>query len=304
MPFGDESHDTAGIVRPSETDLNMPQDTTQPRRIGKYAIDQEIGRGGMGVVYLANDMELGRRVALKVIPTRADQAPENFARLMSEARALARINHPNIPQVYGAGQTENYSFISREFVEGENLLDVLDHRGTLGIKTSIRIIRDVAYALASVHARRILHRDIKTENLILDQRGRVQIVDFGIAKDLKSKIRMTRNDCYVGTLEYCSPEQLLGEELSPRTDIYSLGVVLYELLTGSLPYTGSTSAQIYSRMMKYRHRRLRDIRPLVPRSVERFANRLLQLDEKRRISDSLKVVQAAQKILRRLSRRR
>jgi serine/threonine-protein kinase len=278
----------------------MIQVQAHPHRIGRYVIDREIGRGGMGIVYLARDTEMDRTVALKVVATGWTRTPEHFARLMAEARALARIDHPNIPRVYGAGQDGPYCFVSREYVQGSSLLDILGERGPLRVTEALRVVRDVAHALSAVHDRRLLHRDIKTENLMLDESGRVCIVDFGIAKDLRSKVRVTRDDCYVGTLEYCSPEQLLGEDLDPRTDLYSLGVVLYELLTLALPYRGSTAAQIYSRMMRRRYRRIRKLRPCVPRSVERLVGELLRVDRKRRTRDALAVLRASHRILRKL----
>ena len=203
-------------------------------RIGHYEIIEKLGEGGMGVVYKAQDTTLERFVALKFLPPHLSASEEDKARFVQEAKAAAALNHPNICTIHGVEQHESQMFIVMEFVEGETLRA----RGAnLPFKKAIEIGIQIADGLAAAHDRGIVHRDLKPENIMLQKEGRVCIMDFGLAK-LKGASRLTKAGSTVGTAGYMSPEQVQGHETDHRTDIFSLGVLLYEMLAGRSPFKG------------------------------------------------------------------
>jgi len=217
--------------------------------LGHYRILKPLGAGGMGEVYLAEDTRLGqRRVALKLLSESATGNTDRLRRFEQEASAASRLNHPNIAHIYEIGEAEGIHFIAMEYVEGESLSDKIRSL-TLSISEITSIGAQIADALEEAHAQRITHRDVKSDNVMLDRRGRVKVLDFGLAKmsqraespDSKATTQVKTNPGVVmGTVAYMSPEQALGRETDARTDIWSLGVVLYEMATGKLPFTGNS----------------------------------------------------------------
>lgn len=225
----------------SEGFLEPPSLLEPDTHIGPYRIDRLIGRGGMGVVYLAYDTRLRRRVALKSLPPHLFRDPRMHARLRQEARAAAALSHPSIATVYALEEIGDQIFIASEYLEGRTLRDELS-AGRLDTARAVAIATDIARALAAAHERGIVHRDLKPENIVVTAGGAVKVVDFGLAQfdlaaeDLASVTRLTDPGTMAGTPPYMAPEQLLGQPTSPRTDQFAFGVLLYELLTGRHPF--------------------------------------------------------------------
>ncbi|HKA22446.1 MAG TPA: serine/threonine-protein kinase, partial [Blastocatellia bacterium] len=221
------------------------------RVIGRYRVTRVIGRGGMGVVYLAHDASLGRNVALKLLPPEYTEDEERLRRFKHEARAASALNHPNILTVHELGEVEGIHFIAAEFVEGTTLRDRI--RGqAMKLSDAVDVAVQVANALEAAHSAGIIHRDIKPENIMLRSDGIVKVLDFGIAKLVERKGMLLESEALtvpylettkgvvLGTPRYMSPEQTRGLALDGRTDIFSLGAVLYEIITGQSPFAGET----------------------------------------------------------------
>ncbi|HEX7330870.1 MAG TPA: protein kinase [Pyrinomonadaceae bacterium] len=249
--------------------------------ISNYRIVGEIGRGAMGVVYLAEHTVLGRKVAIKIA------THSNHGRFLREARAASALSHPHIATIHDYGQTnEGQPFIVMEYVQGKTLADLID-KGSLTIPQSLRIIREVAEALSEAHRHNIIHRDIKPSNIAVDDRGIVKVLDFGLAKhiglepvdqgsDSYSRDTKTREGLLVGTPMYFSPEQALGKPLDPRSDLFSLGLVLYECLTGKPAFSGATPMEICANVIRDNPVPPSQINPAVSRDLERVTLRTLE----------------------------
>jgi non-specific serine/threonine protein kinase len=225
--------------------LVTPKPSDRKKIAGKYQILAELGRGGMGIVYKAKDMLLDRVVALKFLPpelTRDDEVRERF---IQEAKTAAALNHPNITTIHEIDEDKGQTFIAMEYIGGMSLKNKIKS-GLLTMDDAVSIISQVASGLQEAHERGIIHRDIKPANIMLTEKGQAKIVDFGIAK-LIGKARLTRTGTTIGTVAYMSPEQAKGEEVDHRSDIWSMGVVLYEMLTEKLPFKGNhEQTMIYS----------------------------------------------------------
>ncbi len=211
---------------------------------GRYRLVEVIGRGGMGTVYRAVDLVLGRTVAVKVLPgLLADQDPTSVARFEREARTVAALNHPAVVAVYDTGADATSRFIVMEFVEGRSLEEILRDKGRLDPERAARVVARVADALADAHAAAIVHRDIKPANVMVAEDGSVKVLDFGIARAIDATT-LTQNAAVIGTAAYMAPEQALGKPADERSDIYSLGCVLYALITGHPPFSGDVAAAV------------------------------------------------------------
>lgn len=208
--------------------------------IAHYKITGKLGAGGMGLVFLADDTKLERRVALKFLPRHFSADEEARARFLREAKALAALNHPNIVSVYDVSEHDGVPFIAMEYVEGQSLKQLVQS-GDLDIQQILDITFQVCEGLAAAHEEKIVHRDIKSDNIILSSKGRAKIMDFGLAT-WQGLTKVTSEGSTLGTRAYMSPEQSSGREVDPRTDLWSLGVVLYELITGRLPFSGEHDA--------------------------------------------------------------
>src|SRR5205809_5594494 len=232
------------------------------RTIGHYKISEQIGTGGMGEVYLATDMTAGRKAALKLLPTRFTSDAERLKRFQQEARALVGLNHPNILTVYEIGEDHSTHYIASELIEGETLRQRL-MRGRMEVAEAVDIAIQVASALAAAHETGIVHRDIKPENIMLRPDGYVKVLDFGIAKLAESAFAKAAADgagsmtladtslgSILGTVRYMSPEQARGAQVDKRTDVWSLGVVLYEMVTGHPPFTGESPGEVMTSILE------------------------------------------------------
>jgi len=212
-------------------------------KIGFYEIRSVLGKGGMGTVYLADDHSLDRQVALKMLPLHLSQAPDIVARFQREARALARLRHPNLMHIYTVGEHQGRPFFAMEYIRGSTLSSLIAKTGPLPPPQAVHIAAEVMSALDKVHKAGIIHRDIKPGNIMVDEDGRAVLMDFGLARQ-DTDAALTADHTVLGTPNYMSPEQARGERLDARTDIYSLGVVIYEMLTGGPPFKGKTSFEI------------------------------------------------------------
>jgi serine/threonine protein kinase len=217
------------------------------KTIAHYKVLAKLGEGGMGVVYTAEDTRLQRTVALKFLPHGTSGAQKDQERLLHEARAAATLNHPNICTIYSVEEAEGERFIVMEYVKGMHLREKVQ-AGEMKADNALDYAIQSAEALQEAHSQGVVHRDIKTENIMVNERGQVKVMDFGLAK-LKGALRLTKSRSTVGTLAYMSPEQIDGRDVDARSDIFSLGVVLYELLSGRYPFRGEhEAAMVYSIM--------------------------------------------------------
>lgn len=218
----------------------MPDESQANRVIGDYEILREVGRGGMGVVYKAHERALRRTVALKVLPPSISADIAFVKRFEREARFAASLNHPNIVSIYTVGKHEDVRYISMEYVKGKTLTALIREAGRLSIARALEITLQAADALAAAHKVDMVHRDVKPDNIMIDEAGRVKVMDFGLARGLHSTTQLTAQGAVVGTPRYMSPEQCEGQKPDHRSDIYSLGIVLFEMLTGQTPYSAET----------------------------------------------------------------
>ena len=204
----------------------------------RYELEELVGTGGMSTVFRAHDRQLERRVAIKILHEHYAEDPEYLERFRREARAVARLSHPNIVTVIDRGDDDGRQYIVFENVEGENLKELIVRSGPLPVRQALELVLAVADGLAFAHGQGLVHRDVKPQNVLLSSEGEVKVTDFGIARSLHVDHGMTQTGTVLGTGEYLAPEQASGKPVSPATDVYSLGVVLWELLAGEVPFTG------------------------------------------------------------------
>ena len=240
---------------------------------GRYRIQRKLGAGGMADVYLAEDQELGRRVAIKILNGRHANDDQFIERFRREAKNAAALNHPNIVSIYDRGDAEDTYYIAMEYLDGRTLKELIVGRGSAPINVAIEYARQIVSALRFAHRHGIVHRDIKPHNVLVDGEGRVKVTDFGIARAGTSQ--MTEAGSIVGTAQYLSPEQARGGEVDPRSDLYSLGIVLYELLTGKTPFDGETPVEIAMKHLSTAPKPPSTLRPDIPRDLDAVVLRAL-----------------------------
>ncbi len=243
-----------------------------------YRIIEKLGEGGMGVVYKAEDTTLHRTVALKFLPEKASASEKDKARFMQEARAAANLNHPNICTIHAIEEFEGRTFIAMECVEGATLNEKIPFRM---LNQAFDAAIQAGEALAEAHSKGIVHRDVKSENIMITPKGQVKVMDFGLAK-LKGSLKLTRTSSTVGTLGYMSPEQIQGGEVDNRSDIFSLGVVLFEMLTGQLPFRGEHEAAIVYSIANEEPKRITDLLPAAPPALEEIFAKAFEKDPNER----------------------
>ncbi len=221
----------------------MPEDVRSPLNpsllgtvlSGRYRLDSKLGSGGMSTVYLARDETLERLVAVKLLHREISDQPDQLERFRREARSVAQVSHPNVVAVIDAGEDSGYPYIVFEYVSGETLKQRIDRLGRLPLDEAAAYAIEIGRGLSAAHARKLVHRDVKPQNVLIDPEGRAKVTDFGIARSLESD-GLTKTGRVLGTTDYVSPEQAMGQDVDARSDIYSLGVVLYEMLTGKPPF--------------------------------------------------------------------
>src|SRR6185503_1053049 len=246
----------------------------------RYVILRKLGSGGMADVYLAEDQELGRRVALKLLDDRHASDEQFVERFRREAQSAAGLNHPNIVSIFDRGRAEGTYYIAMEYLDGRTLKELLVKNGPTPVPIAIDYARQILGALAFAHRNGIVHRDIKPHNIVVGGDGRLKVTDFGIARSGASQ--MTEAGSIVGTAQYLSPEQARGAPVDPRSDIYSLGVVLYEMLTGKVPFTGDTPVEIAMKHLSQVPEPPSSLRPEVPHDLDAVVMRALAKDPEQR----------------------
>ena len=244
---------------------------------GRYELEEVVGAGGMSSVFKARDMLLERNVALKILHEHYTEDDEYVERFRREARIVAQLSHPNIVTVIDRGEDQGRQFIVFELVEGRTLKEVLDAEGRLPVRSALEIALQVARGLAFAHENGLVHRDVKPQNVILNGDGRAKVTDFGIARSLDVQ-GVTQTGTVLGTSNYIAPEQARGDPVDGATDVYSLGVVLFELLTGEVPFPGDTFVAVAMRHVSEPPPSVLDRRPDVPPRVAHAIDRALEKD--------------------------
>ena len=269
--------------------------------IGPYQILSKLGKGGMGEVYLAEDSRLRRKVALKLLPVEISNRKDRLRRLKIEAQAASATNHPNIITIYEIGVENSVHFLATEFVEGQTLRKLLTSR-ELELGEALDIAIQIAGALSAAHAAGVRHRDIKPENIMVRPDGLVKVLDFGLAKLEEPRAMMadssattfvdanTMPGMVMGTAQYMSPEQARGLDVDHRTDIFSLGVVLYEMVTGDAPFTGDEIIEVMAAIAHRQPTPLSKLAPKAPAQLEKIVNQAMQKDRDQRYRNAADLV--------------
>jgi eukaryotic-like serine/threonine-protein kinase len=267
---------------------------TEGTKLGRYEIIRQLGAGGMGEVYLANDTKLDRKVALKILPPEFAEDSDRMSRFVREAKSASVLNHPNIITIYEIGEDNETHYIATEHIEGETLFERLKNEN-LSLKLVLDIAVQIVSALQVAHSASIIHRDIKPENIMIRAGNLVKILDFGIAKLLEQrsesidqeaataiKAPPTKSGTIIGTANYMSPEQAAGKEVDARSDIFSFGLVLYEMLSGKRAFEGENSLEIISSILKDEPQPIHQLLPALPREIERIVGKTLRKDREER----------------------
>jgi serine/threonine-protein kinase len=256
---------------------------------GRYRLGSKLGSGGMSTVYLAHDEVLDRPVAVKLLHREISEEADQLERFRREARAAARLSHPNLVSVIDAGEDGGRPYIVFEYVEGETLKRRIQQVGGLSVDEAVAYAIEIGRGLTAAHGRKLVHRDVKPQNVLIDLDGRAKVTDFGIARSLESK-GLTATGRVLGTTDYCSPEQAMGEDVDERSDVYSLGVVLYEMLSGDVPFQAETQVGV---AMKHVNEPIPDIkarRPEVSAAVAAVVDRATAKDPRDRYSSVAEMV--------------
>jgi predicted Ser/Thr protein kinase len=251
---------------------------------GRYSLERELGRGGMGIVFLAREVALDRMVALKLLPPEMAARPGLKERFLTEARTAARLSHPNIVPIYAVDEVDGFVFFAMAYVEGRTLGERIRERGPLSNAEAVRLLQEVSWALGYAHLNGLVHRDVKPENILLDDgSGRAMVTDFGIAVLAQAKGAEITTEV-LGTAEFMSPEQAKGAEVDARSDLYSLGCVGFYALSGRVPFTGDTPAAILGQHVVQPPPRLASVAPQVPPGVATALDRCLRKEPGHRFS--------------------
>ncbi|MGD0414535.1 MAG: tetratricopeptide repeat protein [Terriglobales bacterium] len=256
----------------------------------RYEILGVLGQGGMGAVYKARDRELDRLIALKVIRPELATDPAILQRFKQELILSRNITHKNVVRIYDLGEAEGIRFISMEYVDGEDLRTILRREGKLSPKDAIAVVEQVCRALDSAHSEGVIHRDLKPQNIMRDKHGRIVVMDFGLARSLGDS-GLTQTGAIVGTMEYMSPEQALGSTLDQRSDIFSVGLIFYELLTGKAPYEADTAIASLMKRTREQARSASDVDASVPRSLSAIVSRCLEREPANRYHSAVELLQ-------------
>ncbi len=247
----------------------------------RYEIEERLGGGGMAVVYRARDAFLGRPVSIKVLREQFASDADFLERFRREAQAVASLSHPNIVSLYDVGQDGDVHYLVMEYVEGRTLKDRIAHDGPLPARTAVEVARQVLDALEHAHQQQVVHRDIKSHNILLAKSGRVKVADFGIARATNGAT-LVHTGSIVGSAHYFSPEQARGRAVDERSDLYSAGVVLYEMLTGNVPFQGDSPISVALKHVQEEPPSPRDVNPAVPPDLEKVIKKALAKDPARR----------------------
>jgi serine/threonine protein kinase len=258
------------------------------KTISHYKIIEKLGEGGMGEVSLADDLKLERQVAIKFLPEHLTKDKENVERFEREAKAAAALNHPNIVTIHEISEFDSQIFIVMEYVDGESLRTKID-TGISDLDEVLDITKQICEGLSEAHKANIVHRDIKPENILIDSRGRVKILDFGLAK-LKGVSKLTKETSTLGTIHYMSPEQLQGKEVDQRSDIWSLGVVLYEMLTGEVPFKGEYESAVTYAILNEEPKLFKEIESKYSANIRSIITKMILKERENRYQSCLDLI--------------
>src|SRR6185436_6213119 len=290
---------TASSMATMRVDSTQPGDTAPASAVAelssgmlfanRYRIEQILGRGGMGIVYRAIDTQLDETVAIKTLPGDVMQrSPEDLERFKREIRLARKITHRNVLRTYDYGEAEGVYFISMEYVRGYTLAELLeeapDHR--MAVRAAMGLSRQICRGLQAAHEQGIIHRDIKPQNVLIDHKGEVKLMDFGIARMAEAKEGMTQAGLIVGTPHYMSPEQVQGSQLDARSDVYSMGVLIYEMVCGRKPFLSSSLTGVLTAHITEAPRPPLELRPEIGREINGIILRCLAKDPKERYTDA------------------
>jgi len=267
----------------------------------RYRLVELIGEGGMALVYKAECSLLCRMVAIKILRPQYANDIEFVERFRREARSAASLSHPNVVNIYDVGQEDGIDYIVMEYISGGNLKDIIRREAPFSIRRALDYTKQIAEALNHAHERNIIHRDIKPHNILVTSDGQIKVTDFGIARAISAS-SFTQTGIVVGSVQYASPEQVKGGIVGPQSDLYSLGCVLYEMLTGTIPFKGDTSISIALQHLQEKLTRVRDIRPDIPVSVENIINKAMAKDLTERYPSALAMIKDIDLALNRFSR--
>jgi serine/threonine protein kinase len=270
----------------------MPEDVRSPLSqsllgtvlSGRYKLESKLGSGGMSTVYLARDETLERLVAVKLMHREISDQPDQLERFRRESRSVAQVSHPNVVAVIDAGEDSGYPYIVFEYVSGETLKQRIDRLGRLPLDEAAAYAIEVGRGLAAAHARKLVHRDVKPQNVLIDPEGRAKVTDFGIALSLESD-GLTKTGRVLGTTDYVSPEQAMGKDVDARSDIYSLGVLLYEMLTGNPPFEADSLVGVAMKHVNEPMPDLQERRPDASSALAAVIERSTLKDPKKRYAD-------------------
>ncbi len=287
----------SGAGEPDEIDVRAflapPQGEGELGRLAHYRVLKELGHGGMGMVLLAEDSQLRRLAAIKVMLPRFARDPQARERFLREARSAARIHHDNVVTIHQVGEENGIPFIAMEFLKGAPLDQHLKEKGELSIGQAVRIGREIAEGLQAAHTEGLIHRDIKPANIWLEApKGRVKILDFGLAREERDDAHLTNSGAVVGTPAYMSPEQARGQPLDARSDLFSLGVVLYRLCTGQQPFSGPNTMAVLMALGTETPAPVRQLNPRAPVALEQLIQRLLAKNRDERPGSAQEVAEA------------
>ncbi|MHC4503002.1 MAG: serine/threonine-protein kinase [Planctomycetota bacterium] len=265
---------------------------------GRCRLDEMIGEGAWGNVYRARDLVLDREVAVKVLAPRRAGAPHLVQRFLSEARAAARLTHANIVMVHDVGEERGVYYMNMHFIRGKSVQQLIKERGRFEVREALGIVRQTAEALDYAHRKQMVHRDVKPGNIMLDESGQVTIVDFGLTKHMGADAHLTAAGMVVGTVHYMSPEQADGRTVDGRSDLYSLGVTLFEMLTGRVPFKADTPWKVLLRHQKEPAPDPTTLRPELPEQVSKLVLKLMAKDPAARPATGADLARAIDAIVR------
>jgi serine/threonine-protein kinase len=294
--------DSGGIGGKQSSGSLLSEGSDVKPTLGRYEVVKELGRGAMGIVYLGKDPKIHRSVAIKTMrldEVEADELPDVKARFFREAESAGKLSHPNIVTIYDAGEEQDLAYFAMEVLDGVDLKDLCKKRNLLPVKRTVEIVTKVAEALDYAHSQNVVHRDIKPANIMVMPDGTVKVTDFGIARVTTSA--KTQTGIVLGTPSYMSPEQLSGAKVDGRSDLFSLGIVLFEMLTGERPFQGESVATLMYVIANQPHPSPFDLRPDLPKPVGAVIDRALQKDATKRYQRGLEMAQDLRALMQGLS---
>src|SRR3954454_6729241 len=257
---------------------------------GRYRLEERIGSGGMSTVYRAFDETLERWVAIKVLHHTMEDDPVQLERFRREARTVARLSHPHVVTVIDAGEDDGHPFIVFEYVDGETLKQLIKRQGPLPVTEAVAYAIEVGRALMAAHSHRLAHRDVKPQNVLIDPDGRAKVTDFGISRSLDGDTGLTATGRVLGTTDYVAPEQALGEEVTEQSDVYSLGVCLFEMLTGEVPFTAESQVGVAMKHVRDPLPDIQVVRPEISAALAAVIERATAKETRNRYASAAEMV--------------